>query len=62
MDSADNENEDVGIGLNAFVNKLPGGRRLRNRVRKAVAQNATNLKSDMASTDPSGKYTGNIIK
>ena len=28
LDSPDNENENDGLGLNAFMNKLPGGKNL----------------------------------
>lgn len=37
LDDPDNENEEKGIGLNAFANKLPGGKKLRERVRKKIA-------------------------
>lgn len=33
LDDPNNENEEQGIGLNAFLNKLPGGKKLRKRVR-----------------------------
>ena len=36
LDDPDNENEEKGIGLNAFANKLPGGKKLRERVRKKI--------------------------
>jgi hypothetical protein len=57
LDDPDNENEDDGLGLNAFVNKLKGGKKLRRNMKKMMAKNAATLSSDMKSTDPSGKYS-----
>lgn len=37
LDSPDNEDENQGLGLNAFVNKLSGGKRLRKRMREKMA-------------------------
>ena len=37
IDSPDNEDENQGLGLNAFVNKLSGGKRLRKRMRERMA-------------------------
>jgi len=61
LDAPDNENEDEGLGLNAFANNLPGGKRLRRRMRKMMAASLRNLNDDLKSTDPSGKYTNNIV-
>lgn len=36
LDTPDNEDETKGLGLNAFINKLPGGRALRKRTRTAL--------------------------
>jgi hypothetical protein len=47
LDPADNENEDVGLGLNAFVNKLSGGKKLRKRMRKVMSQQSQQLTSDL---------------
>jgi hypothetical protein len=60
LDPPDNENESVGLGLNAFVNKLPGGKALRKRMRRAMANQAKNLGTDLKATDPNRKYTSNI--
>jgi hypothetical protein len=49
QDTPDNENENLGIGLNAFINKLPGGRRLRARVRKSLDSSNSTLKSQIGS-------------
>lgn len=38
IDDPDNEDEEKGIGLNAFANKLNGGKKLRERVRKKIAK------------------------
>ena len=47
QDTPDNENENLGTGLNAFINKLPGGRRLRARVRKSLSESNAKLKSQV---------------
>lgn len=47
QDTPDNENENTGLGLNAFINKLPGGRRLRARVRKSLDQSNAKLGSQI---------------
>ena len=47
LDSPDNENEDSGLGLNAFVNKLSGGKKLRKRMRKIMAQQTQQLTTDL---------------
>jgi len=38
IDPPDNEDENIGLGLNAFVSKLKGGKRLRRRTRKMMAK------------------------
>ena len=48
LDSPDNEDESKGTGLNAFLNKLPGGRSLRKRTRTALDSAANKLKSQIA--------------
>jgi len=48
LDSPDNEDESKGTGLNAFINKLPGGRSLRKRTRAALNSSADKLKSQIA--------------
>lgn len=62
IDPPDNENDDVGIGLNSFLNKLQGGRALRKRVRKARIKNNESLVTSMKKDDPEGKYTKDIVK
>ncbi len=43
LDTPDNQNEDLGTGLNAFINNLPGGKRLRKRVRSKVQESRERL-------------------
>jgi hypothetical protein len=50
IDSPDNENENSGLGLNAFVNKLSGGKKLRKRMRQAMANSTNQLNTNLAST------------
>lgn len=48
LDTPDNEDETKGTGLNAFINKLPGGRRLRKRTRAAVDAASSRLRSQVS--------------
>ena len=48
LDLPDNTDETQGVGLNAFINNLPGGRRLRKRTREAAAQSRQNLSNQIA--------------
>lgn len=48
LDSPDNEDENQGLGLQAFVNKLKGGRRLRNRTRKMMAKASAQFGAQLA--------------
>jgi hypothetical protein len=50
------------LGLSSFVNNLPGGKALRKKVRKKLADANKNLGTNLKSTDPNGKYNTNIIK
>jgi hypothetical protein len=47
MDAGDNEDENQGIGLNAFINKLKGGKSLRRRVRTAMNNAKAKLQSQV---------------
>jgi hypothetical protein len=47
LDAPDNENEDKGLGLNAFVNKLPGGKKLRKRMKKMMLQMLQNAQPSL---------------
>ena len=51
LDAGNNENENDGVGINAFVNKLQGGKKLRERMRKMMKQNSDKLKSDLGKTN-----------
>jgi len=53
---------DDALGINSFVNNLPGGKALRKKVRKKLADASKNLSSSLKSTDPNSKYNNNIIK
>lgn len=57
LDSPDNLNENQGLGLNAFINNLPGGKKLRQRARKAVEASVANVKSEVAGEFASSKET-----
>jgi hypothetical protein len=61
IDPSDNENEEVGLGLNAFVNNLPGGKKLKKRIRKSMADHARSLATDLKTTDPNSTYTKKIV-
>lgn len=50
LDAGNNENENDGTGINAFVNKLQGGKKLRERMRKMMKENSDKLKSSLASS------------
>jgi hypothetical protein len=50
LDSPDNEDENEGLGLNAFINKLKGGKKLRERIKKSMSQSKEKLKSDLQSS------------
>ena len=47
QDAPDNLDENAGLGLNAFVNNLKGGRKLRQRTRAALAATAANVKAQI---------------
>lgn len=61
LDSPDNENENEGIGLNAFINKLKGGKRLRRRVRRAQAAEKAKLAKSLQAEDPRGSATSKTV-
>jgi hypothetical protein len=62
LDAGENENENDGLGLNAFVNKLQGGKKLRKRMRKIMIQNNLKLTADLKAQDPDGKFSKNLVK
>ena len=55
------ENEQE-LGLQSFINNLPGGKALRKRVRKLLIKQNQSLTSNLKSTDPNSTYSQNIIK
>lgn len=62
LDGPDNLSEDKGLGLNAFINNLKGGKRLRQRARRIVTQQTATVKSQVQSELASSKEalkTGN---
>lgn len=60
LDSPDNLDENQGLGLNAFINNLSGGPKLRKRARAAVAASTANVKAQVATEIESSKKTLNI--
>lgn len=48
IESADNLNENQGLGLQAFINNLKGGKRLRKRTRRQLAARQTQVQSQVA--------------
>ena len=49
LDPPDNEDENDGLGLNAFINKIKGGKKLRERIRKSMSESRDKLKTDLES-------------
>jgi hypothetical protein len=62
LDDPDNTDPEQGLGLNAFVNNLPGGKALRRRIRKMMIIQNEQLSNDLKKADPNSKYTSGIIK
>lgn len=50
VDPSDNEDENKGIGLNAFINKLSGGKKLRKKMRESMAKSTNELNSNLSAT------------
>lgn len=48
------------LGLTNFLNNLPGGKALRKRVQKMMAEQSSKLKTDLSNTDPLGRFNTNI--
>lgn len=48
------------LGLTNFINNLPGGKALRKKVRQMMAEQSSKLKTDLANTDPLGRFNTNI--
>jgi len=47
IDAPDNEDDNKGLGINAFFNKQKGGRKMREKVRKIMNQSKQKLNSDL---------------
>jgi len=65
LDDPENENEDEesdSINLNAFVSGLKGGRKLRRRMRKKMAEQKIQLANDLAAADKGGKFASKMVK
>jgi len=64
LDDPDNEDEDSedGLGLNAFINNLKGGKRLRRRMRRQMAKQKVQLVKELRKSDPTGKLTAKKTK
>jgi len=58
-DLPDSADESQGLGLNAFINNLSGGRRLRKRVRTALDNSSTTFKNQAAQEKVNGE---NLLK
>jgi hypothetical protein len=61
LDSPNNEDENDGLGLNAFINKLKGGKKLRAKMRQSMASNRATLGTNLRSSDPTGRYSTSIV-
>jgi len=63
MDDPDNEDtEGDNLGLNAFVSKLKGGRKLRRRMRKKMSEAKNKLAAELAKSDKGGKFSNALVK
>ena len=60
QDLASIKDQSDGLGLTTFVNNLPGGRALRNKVQKMMSEESAKLKTNLAGVDPLGKFNTNV--
>lgn len=56
------EDDSDELGLQSFVNNLPGGKKLRKQMRRQMAKANGALTTDLRRTDPNSRFTSNIIK
>jgi predicted DNA binding CopG/RHH family protein len=56
------EEDSQELGLQSFVNNLPGGKKLRKSMRKQMIKSNEQLVKDLKSGDPNSKYSEKIIK
>ena len=52
--------ENDGLGLQSFLNNLPGGKKLRKKVRQVFATYSQNSAQNLKNTDPNSKFKSNI--
>jgi hypothetical protein len=58
IDVLNDEND--GLGLQSFLNNLPGGKKLRKKVRQVFATYSQNSAQNLKNTDPNSKFKSNI--
>ena len=56
------EEDSQELGLQSFVNNLPGGKKLRKKMRDQMIKSNQDLVKDLKSGDPNSKYSQSIIK
>lgn len=56
------EDQSKELGLQTFVDNLPGGKALRKRVKKLLTKNQEDLQKDLNSADPERRYSKSIFK
>lgn len=56
------EDDSENLGLQSFVNNLPGGKKLRKKMRQQMIKSNQQLIKDLKSGDPNSKYSQRIIK
>lgn len=56
------EQDATELGLQSFVNNLPGGKKLRKKMRKILVDQKATLDKDIKAADPNSKFSSNIIK
>lgn len=56
------EEDSESLGLQSFVNNLPGGKKLRKKMRQQMIKSNQQLIKDLKSGDPNSKYSQRIIK
>jgi len=60
LDDPENEDDDNGLGLNSFINKMKGGRRLRKKMRQILAKKKIDLAGNLQKADPKGNVAGKL--
>lgn len=56
------EEDSESLGLQSFVDNLPGGKKLRKKMRQQMIKSNQDLIKDLRSGDPNSKYSQKIIK